>query len=109
MWDFQDQFCGQFFELCRLKRVPGLGLAVLEDFIVTSEIKFLNGNLSKLLKYKKIYKKEIEKNLIKKLAKFKIPKKIFFLGKNISMIEIPKTSTNKIHYKVLQKVLANEK
>ncbi len=85
---------------------------VIESAVVGHKDNFYGQDIYafiKLLKYKKIYKKEIEKNLIKKLAKFKIPKKIFFLGKNISMNEIPKTPTNKIHYRVLQKVLANEK
>ena len=62
----------------------------------------------KFKKYNYSLEKKIQKHLKKSLAKFKIPKKIFYLGKNIHIKEFPKTITKKILYLKLKKILINE-
>ena len=62
----------------------------------------------KVKKFNKNLEQYIFKHLGKSLAKFKIPKKIFFLGVNTKINEFPKTVTKKIIYSRLQDILRNE-
>jgi acyl-CoA synthetase (AMP-forming)/AMP-acid ligase II len=62
----------------------------------------------KLKKYTKKKEEYLKKLLSINLARFKIPKKIFFLQKDIKLKELPKTITKKIKYKDLQIILKNE-
>lgn len=51
---------------------------------------------------------KINYHLNKSLAKFKVPKKLFFLERDLKLKELPKTATKKIKYKDLKKILKNE-
>jgi acyl-CoA synthetase (AMP-forming)/AMP-acid ligase II len=62
----------------------------------------------KCKKYKNSIEKKIQAHLNKSLAKYKIPKKIFYLGKNIHIKEFPKTITKKILYLKLREILKDE-
>ena len=62
----------------------------------------------KLKKYNINSKKRLQRILEKNLAKFKIPKKILYLQKDIKITELPKTITKKIKYKELQLILKNK-
>ena len=85
---------------------------VLECAVVGLPHKIFGEQIYGFVKLKKINSKkinEIHLHLIKSLAKFKIPEKIFFLGKNINLKELPKTATKKIKYNDLKIILRNEK
>lgn len=62
----------------------------------------------KFKKYKVIYEKQLNKFLVKNLARFKLPKKIFYFNKDLKIKDFPKTTTQKIKYKDLKNILKNE-
>ena len=62
----------------------------------------------KFKKYKSLYEKQLNNFLVKNLARFKLPKKIFYFNKDLKVKDFPKTTTQKIKYKDLKNILKNE-
>ena len=62
----------------------------------------------KFKKYKSLYEKQLNNFLVKNLARFKLPKKIFYFNKELKIKDFPKTTTQKIKYKDLKNILKNE-
>tara|TARA_Y100000590_G_scaffold18275_1_gene21768 strand:+ start:31003 stop:32502 length:1500 start_codon:yes stop_codon:yes gene_type:complete len=62
----------------------------------------------KFNKYKASYEKKLNNFLIKNLARFKLPKKIFYFEKDLKIKDFPKTTTKKIKYKELKNIISNE-
>ena len=90
-------------QLYKIKNIEECAVVGIEDKIYGDEIyAFIKG--------KNNYLKEdyIFSFLHKNLAKFKIPKKLFFLGKNIKIKEFPKTASKKILYPKLMQIVRNE-
>lgn len=59
----------------------------------------------KLKKNSKVIIRKFENFLVKNIAKFKIPKKVFYLSVNTELKEIPKTDSKKIKYGELKKFI----
>ena len=80
----------------------------IECAVVGGPDKLTGENIFMFIKLKKnsfCIRNEFENLLKKNLAKFKIPKKIFYLNFNIKLNELPKTISKKIKYGELKKLL----